>query len=89
MPSDGAPDTCRRARGALEDGRLILQTGWRATKRIAVWARHLARDPRTRSRAAGAASSPRRTALLESLEQALAALTVAEFGREGAWTTAR
>jgi hypothetical protein len=31
----------------------------------------------------GAASNPRRTALLESLEQALAALTVAEFGREG------
>jgi len=76
MPSDGAPDTCRAgAEGLSEDGRLILQTGWPRTKRIAVSGSVTSRGIANEIARGARRPGPRRTALLESLEQALAALT--------------
>jgi hypothetical protein len=65
-----------------EAGRLIVQTGWPRTRRIAVSG---AITPRSveRDRRLGAGASSRGP-LYESLEQALAALTAAQYGRSGA-----
>jgi hypothetical protein len=75
------------AEGLVEDGRLILLSGWPwgpRRKRIAV-SGSITQQSVARDRAGSAATSnARRTLLLESLEQALTALTVAEFGQEAA-----
>jgi hypothetical protein len=72
------------AEGITEDGRLILRTGWPRPKRIAISGSVTSQAIAHEIARSRATSSPRRTALLESLEQALAALTVAVFGREPA-----
>jgi hypothetical protein len=73
------------AEGIAEDGRLILRTGWPRPKRIAVSGSVTARVIANEIARGGPQSTSRRTILLQSLEQALAALTVAEFGRETAF----
>jgi hypothetical protein len=73
--------TIAEGRGTV-DGNVIVRTGWPQGKRIAVSgsitpqevAREIARGDAPASRAA----------MLESLEQALARFTVAQYGREAA-----
>ena len=68
---------------AEEAGRLIVRTGWPRTRRVAVsgaiTSQSVGRDRLRRAGTAGFAASP----LYESLEQALAALTAAQYGRNG------
>jgi len=66
---------------SVEPGRLILQTGWPRSKRIAISG---SVTPQTVARALSrAGGSARRTALLASLSEALTTFTTAHFGREG------
>ena len=69
---------------AEEAGRLIVRTGWPRARRIAVsgavTSQSVGRERIRRSASAGFNGS----ALYESLEQALAALTAAQYGRNGA-----
>jgi hypothetical protein len=69
---------------AEEAGRLIVRTGWPRARRIAVsgavTSQSVGRERLRRSGSAGFNGS----ALYESLEQALAALTTAQYGRNGA-----
>ena len=69
---------------AEEAGRLIVRTGWPRARRIAVsgavTSQSVGRERIRRSGSAGFNGS----ALYESLEQALAALTTAQYGRNGA-----
>jgi hypothetical protein len=66
-----------------EAGRLIVKTGWPRARRVAVsgaiTSQSVGRDRLRRAGTAGFAASP----LYESLEQALAALTAAQYGRNG------
>lgn len=66
-----------------EAGRLIVRGGWPKARRIAVsgsiTAQSVARDRVRRAGTAGFAAAP----LYESLEQALATLTAAQYGRGG------
>jgi hypothetical protein len=66
-----------------EAGRLIVRTGWPRTRRVAVsgaiTSQSVGRDRIRRAGTAGFAASP----LYESLERALAALTAAQYGRNG------
>jgi hypothetical protein len=65
--------------GTVEDGRLIMNTGWPRTKRIAVSG---SITPQVVGRAAAVAgTSAGRQQLLTSLEQALQTLTAAGYGR--------
>jgi len=67
-----------------EPGRLIVRTGWPRPRRVAVsgaiTSQSVGRDRLRRSASPGFTGS----ALYESLEQALAALTAAQYGRNGA-----
>ena len=71
------------AEGITEDGRLILRAGWPRGKRIAVSGSITPQVLATELKRTGASSNARRTQLLTSLQDALLALTSAEFGREG------
>lgn len=66
-----------------EAGRLIVRTGWPRARRVAVSGaitpQSVARDRVRRAGGPGFAAAP----LYESLEQALAALTAAQYGRNG------
>jgi hypothetical protein len=68
---------------AEEAGRLIVRTGWPRARRVAVSGaitpQSVARDRIRRAGTAGFAAAP----LYESLEQALATLTAAQYGRNG------
>jgi hypothetical protein len=80
--SAGAPSP-DGAQGAEEAGRLIVRTGWPRARRVAVSGaitpQSVGRDRIRRAGTAGSAGSE----LYESLEQALAALTAAQYGRNG------
>jgi hypothetical protein len=69
--------------GAEEAGRLIVRTGWPRARRVAVsgaiTSQSVGRDRIRRAGTAGFAGPE----LYESLEQALAALTAAQYGRNG------
>ena len=69
--------------GAEEAGRLIVRTGWPRARRVAVSGaitpQSVGRDRIRRTGTAGFTGSE----LYESLEQALAALTAAQYGRNG------
>jgi hypothetical protein len=69
--------------GPEEAGRLIVRTGWPRARRVAVSGaitpQSVGRDRIRRAGTAGFAGSE----LYESLEQALAALTAAQYGRNG------
>ncbi len=69
---------------SVEPGRLVLQAGWPRGKRIAVSGAITRQTVAAELARAAATSDARRTALLASLEQALSALTIAQYGRETA-----
>jgi hypothetical protein len=68
----------------FEAGRLVLRTGWPRGKRIAVSGGVTSQTVTRELALASTAANPRRAALLESLEQALTTLTVAQYSRDGA-----
>ncbi len=69
---------------SAEPGRLVLQAGWLRGKRISVSGAVTRQTVADELARAAASSGARRTACLESLEQALSALTIAQYGRETA-----
>jgi hypothetical protein len=66
-----------------EPGRLVLTAGWPRGKRVAVSGAVTAQNVSAEIARGPAVSNPRRAALLESLAQALAVLTTAQYGRDG------
>ncbi len=64
-----------------EAGRLVVRAGWPRGKRIAVSGGVTSQAVARELALAATASDPRRAAMLESLEQALSALTAAQYGR--------
>jgi hypothetical protein len=81
--SDGSLLSQDGSQAAEEAGRLIVKTGWPRARRVAVsgaiTSQSVGRDRILRAGTAGFAASP----LYESLEQALSALTAAQYGRNG------
>jgi len=69
---------------STEPGRLVLRAGWLRGKRISVSGAITRQTVADELARAAASSGARRTAFLESLEQALSALTIAQYGRETA-----
>jgi hypothetical protein len=72
-------DSQQAAPGPPADGRLIVRSGWLRRKSIAISA---SVTPQAVAHAIARGDEPRRAAMLESLEQALARFTVAQYGRE-------
>jgi hypothetical protein len=83
VQSSGAGHSPDGLQGVEEAGRLIVRTGWPRGRRVAVsgaiTSQSVGRDRIRRAGTAGFAGSE----LYESLEQALAALTAAQYGRNG------
>jgi hypothetical protein len=81
--SDGSLQPQDGSQAAEEAGRLIVKTGWPRARRVAVSGaitpQSVGRDRIRRAGTAGFAGSE----LYESLEQALTALTAAQYGRNG------
>ena len=81
--SAGSPESLDGSQAPEEAGRLIVRAGWPRARRVAVsgaiTAQSVGRDRIRRAGTAGFAASP----LYESLEQALAAFTAAQYGRNG------
>ena len=81
--SAGSPESLDGSQAPEEAGRLIVRAGWPRARRVAVsgaiTAQSVGRDRIRRAGTAGFAASP----MYESLEQALSALTAAQYGRNG------